>query len=491
MTGEHKPANVPGRERLRAALTTAGAAWSAARHRFRHWRRARPFWGGSLIIVSGLEILGSTQLSLGNLQVRIGLEGLQSVLIPVMLTTAGLLIWFMPVHRVFYGVIALAVALYSLVGVNLGGFLFGMLFGILGGSLAIAWSPREPEVEPARDDDRDTDEFTTEQGAWDDLHRPPDAQHDSIVPGMRDDRGASSARLAVAGAAAGALLVVANMPTGAANGPILASQTTGEDCEPEPAPTESPSPDPTTSPRPTETPDPDSTTDSETGLIGSLLSTVTGILDPADDDCETADEPTENPTADPASEPTDTPTPDPAGESDAEDDTGEEQADETDELGLPEGFELPEDAVLTEQQTLESENLPVVASSPGRLTGSSITMLGLVYEGNVDLPTADGPLTVMKFTMDRSVVKDFALAVDAMGETLLTTTDELTISGDVTFYTDRFVGWMLGFKWTFLPETPPPFTLPLMVFSDPEIRLVGVQADMLETAPVMDQRPLG
>lgn len=490
-TDDEATARRPGNERLRTALGMVGAVRSG----FRRWRRSRPFWGGLLIALAGLEILSTTQLSLGNIQVSIGLEGLQSILIPVILITAGILIWAMPVHRIFYGVISLVVALYSLIGVNFGGFFIGMLLGIAGGSLAVAWSPREPDEALSADHRPSTDDETTAEagnGVWDDLHAPEGPHDDPIVPGMRDDRGASSARLVVAGAAAGLLIIAAIVPAGAAS-PVFASQTTEEDCEPDPASTESPSPtpDPTTSPDPTSTPDPEPDA-TDQGLIGGVVSALTQILDPADDDCEPTAGPTTEPTASATSEPTGEPTPDveETPEDGQEEDRQAEdgQSDETDELGLPEGFELPEDAEPTTPQTLEDENLPVVAASPGRLTGSSIIMTGLVYEGNVDIPTADGPLTVMKFTMDKSVVADFSLAVDAMGETLLTTTDELTISGDVTFYTDRFVGRLLGFKFTFLPETPPPFTLPIMVFTDPEIRLVAVQADVLGTQPTMNQR---
>ncbi len=64
--------------------------------------------------------------------------------LPVYLATAiaGVLAITMPAHHVFYGVITLAVAVYSLVGVNLGGFLVGMLLGCVGGVLVVAWMPR-------------------------------------------------------------------------------------------------------------------------------------------------------------------------------------------------------------------------------------------------------------------------------------------------------------------------------------------------------------
>jgi hypothetical protein len=39
-------------------------------------------------------------------------------------------------------VIALAVSVYSLIGVNLGGFMIGMLLGSVGGILVVSWMPR-------------------------------------------------------------------------------------------------------------------------------------------------------------------------------------------------------------------------------------------------------------------------------------------------------------------------------------------------------------
>jgi hypothetical protein len=49
----------------------------------------------------------------------------------------------MPVHRIFYGVIYLVVSVYSLIGVNLGGFFVGMLLGSVGGVMVVAWAPVE------------------------------------------------------------------------------------------------------------------------------------------------------------------------------------------------------------------------------------------------------------------------------------------------------------------------------------------------------------
>lgn len=118
------------------------AALRAGWARFRVWRRQRPFVGGLLLVISGVEIFLSTQLDLGNIRVQMGIEGFQATLIPVILAMLGMLVLAMPAHHVFYGVIALVVAVYSIVGVNLGGFFVGMLLGAVGGVLAVAWLPK-------------------------------------------------------------------------------------------------------------------------------------------------------------------------------------------------------------------------------------------------------------------------------------------------------------------------------------------------------------
>ena len=86
-----------------------------------------------MLILSGALIFYSGNLDLGNLQVHLGLPGFQSYVIPLVLVLCGALVWFTPAQRIFYGVIGLLAAVYSLVGANLGGFIIGFLFGIFGG----------------------------------------------------------------------------------------------------------------------------------------------------------------------------------------------------------------------------------------------------------------------------------------------------------------------------------------------------------------------
>lgn len=138
-----------------------GAETPGARARFRAWRRSRPFWGGLLTALGGVEMFFSGQLDIGKIRVQLGIEGLQATIIPILLVVLGVLVIAMPAHRIFYGIIALAVAVYSLVGVNLGGFFIGMLLSCVGGVLTVAWMPAKadaqakPQADSAAADDLD------------------------------------------------------------------------------------------------------------------------------------------------------------------------------------------------------------------------------------------------------------------------------------------------------------------------------------------------
>ena len=118
--------------------TPAPAASTAT---FRSWRRQRPFGGALLLLLAGVEMFFSTQLDIGNMHVQLGVEGFQATIIPIGFVLLAVLIAVMPQHRIFYGVIALALSIYSIIGVNLGGFLIGMLLSAVGGILVVSWAP--------------------------------------------------------------------------------------------------------------------------------------------------------------------------------------------------------------------------------------------------------------------------------------------------------------------------------------------------------------
>ena len=137
-----------------AVTKDSGDSAVATPGRLRAWRRQRPFAGGVLVALGGVEMFFSGQLDLGHLHVQLGIEGLQATVIPIVLLLLGILGIAMPAHHVFYGVIALAVGLYSLIGVNLGGFIVGMLLSVVGGILVVAWmAPREALAAAASGDE--------------------------------------------------------------------------------------------------------------------------------------------------------------------------------------------------------------------------------------------------------------------------------------------------------------------------------------------------
>jgi hypothetical protein len=128
------------------------------RESFRAYRRSRPFWGGLLLILGGIELLGiplSGILSRGavRLVVYIGIGGVFGVLIGVLLVTAGIAVWSNPEHRAFYGIAGVILGVASFPTSNLGGFFLCMLLAIIGGSLAFAWAPAAgPTAAPAAAD---------------------------------------------------------------------------------------------------------------------------------------------------------------------------------------------------------------------------------------------------------------------------------------------------------------------------------------------------
>ena len=121
--------------------------------RFRTWRRGRPFWGGFLLAVAGIEILvapAAQSLVLPiDLIIHSGIAGVSGTLIGLLLIGLGVLSWLQPVQNVFFGVVGLLLALVTFVTSNFGGFVIGMLLGIIGGSLVFAWGPTA-RTEPRR-----------------------------------------------------------------------------------------------------------------------------------------------------------------------------------------------------------------------------------------------------------------------------------------------------------------------------------------------------
>ncbi len=167
-----------------AAVPPRASAFARGRRTFRRWRRGRPFWGGLITIFAGLEFYFSVHLNPTSFAISFGQQGFLAWLTPLVLLLCGFLGWFSSAQRIFYGVVAVATAVYGLISVNLGGFLLGTLLGTVGGALIASWNPIQLESPPG------APALTGTAGDSDthsDTHDDSDTAVDlAIVPGLDD-----------------------------------------------------------------------------------------------------------------------------------------------------------------------------------------------------------------------------------------------------------------------------------------------------------------
>ena len=82
--------------------------------------------------------------------------------------------------------------------------------------------------------------------------------------------------------------------------------------------------------------------------------------------------------------------------------------------------------------------------------------------------------------MSSTTQTPFTLVSDMGGQTLTTTSDSLTVSGNVVFYTTEIKGNLLGLvPVDFTPANPPPLVIPELFFTAATIHLVNVTSDKL------------
>ncbi|MFE0105956.1 DUF6114 domain-containing protein [Streptomyces sp. NPDC059009] len=126
------------------------------RRGLRRWRRTRPFWGGLLLILGGVELL-AVPLSPVTVLVSLGLGGIAAIGIGLALIAAGGFLWLLPHTRHYVSINALILSVLSFAATNLGGFLVGMLLGIAGSAMGFGWTPvpEESEEEARRPKVRD------------------------------------------------------------------------------------------------------------------------------------------------------------------------------------------------------------------------------------------------------------------------------------------------------------------------------------------------
>ncbi|GGK09319.1 hypothetical protein GCM10010123_44000 [Pilimelia anulata] len=114
------------------------------------WRHRRPVAGGLFLLLAGGWVAATAQLTVPGLLLERGTAGLAAWLVPAALLGAGLLTWFAPRRHLLWAVLGGGVALYALVGLNLGGFFVGTLLGVVGAALTAGWTPGVAVAAPAR-----------------------------------------------------------------------------------------------------------------------------------------------------------------------------------------------------------------------------------------------------------------------------------------------------------------------------------------------------
>jgi hypothetical protein len=505
---------------------------------FRRWRRTRPFWAGLFLILSGLELFLSGNMNLGAMEVHVGPTGFLSYVVPAMLVLCGVGTWMTPHLRMFYGILGSLVAVYSLIGVNFGGFLIGLLFGIVGGALAIAWSPvaapaaatapRGPEsaaafTVPERVDDRFTEPYADPPPRYDHgqpygsvpgYGEPAEIPREVSNPEQRwgvprsgggrhsqqeppSSGGGSSRMLAITlvpVTLAAALVAVVHGPTPAYAAPCPTPSASASKAPKTPKASPSKSPDASATPQPK----PSAPPGGDNPLLGIWNGMVNGVgkfFGGGD-------------SATPAPAPSPSPSPSPSAGAGG--------------LlpGLPALPGLPGLPSARPGQPKASGSavpclgpglikaakapagLPMPASTQAVITGQSVTMINSTYDGVVELQTRTGPVRALQFTMETSITTPFQLKVrEPNGKSTLITSDSLTIDSQgkerdgkrkrtVKFYTTKFQGELTlvpglpGIPVTFTPDMPPPLNLPVLTFTNPVIDLVFVRSDTLR-APNM------
>ncbi|WP_433611327.1 DUF6114 domain-containing protein [Dactylosporangium sp. CA-139114] len=464
------------------------------------WRAQRPFWGGLFLLLSGVELFVSGNLKLA-LEVHFGPTGFLSYVIPLIMLLCGGLTWFSPQQRLFYGILGTVTALYSLIGLNLGGFFLGTVLGLVGGGLAVAWTPSAapaaegaPPVEPAPAiespyEDAPLDDILAEQPD-DPYARPPSGVLRDEIPtaqfsplhdryegggaGSADEQLPPSAGpgdlpkrrylgpLLMVVAVAVALVGTVNRGGSAYAAPAACpSSSASAATKPSSAGSQSATPAPSASPTPSPTP-----TEEKKGLLGWLGDLFTG-----GDKNEATAEATAEASEPPASAAA------PAPPSAATSKTPAKPSTSTPPCASASTSPTPNN-----KKAQLAAGQPFVAAQPSILKADVMTMDSLTYEGVVDLPRKDGStVKVLAFSMKNSVSTPFELDTPGGPRKLITTSSKLTVEGDVKFYTTRFTANVLGLiPMTFTPSFPPP-PIPLPGFYTAcDIELVFVRSNVLK-----------
>jgi Family of unknown function (DUF6114) len=416
-----------------ALRATLGRRGSAVRAAWRAWRRSRPFWGGLLLVLSGLELLalpltGVLIHGAIKLVIYIGIGGVFGVLIGILLIAAGIVLWVNPAHRVFYGIAGIALGIVSFPASNLGGFVLGMLLAIIGGALAFAWVPAESgsvDVAPAGAADdaaENRDGGDGEPSAGLGLISVTRAEWEGTATIAEEAAPAPDGGAPRVGDAAGPrMLAVAAMPallvagllgtTGAARAastPQSGGCILGIICLPTPSSSPSPTPTPTTS-APTLSATPTARSSSAPSASGS-------------------------PSATPSSGPSGTAAPSATPSTSA---SGSPSAG---------GKSTSAKAKKVAQKHAAAPSAVTAPAAASVLSAGSVSLADFHYLGNVSIPVSGGASEeMMEFTASSADLSgDVTVSVTQGGLTTDTSSPALGFSDGMTLYATKLCGRLFG-----------------------------------------------
>jgi hypothetical protein len=417
---------------------------SQARAAWRRWRRSRPFWGGLLLVLSGLELLAlplTGVLVKGQIKlvIYIGIGGVFGVLIGILLIAAGIVLWVNPTHRVFYGIAGIVLGIISFPASNLGGFVLGMLLAIIGGALAFAWVPAEPDsvgappAGPAEDDaPAGRDDRGAEPSAGLGLITEPRAEWEGTAtiaeeaaPGSDDGGlrvGDATGHRTLAVAAMPALLVAGLLGTSGVAKAASTPQSSGTCilgiiCPPSASP--SPSATPTSSSAPTPTPSASTAPSAPASPSPTPSAGRSGTAAPT---------PSTSASASPSPSGTSTSAAKSAGAK------GKKAA----------------------QKDAAAPSAVTASAASSVLTAGSVTLTDFQYQGNVSMPASGGTTEeMMEFTASSADLSgDVTVSVTQGGLTTDTTSPTLAFGDGMTLYATKLCGKLLSFgPLCFTPST--------------------------------------
>jgi hypothetical protein len=453
------PAAAPPGAHRRQRRQAARAAW-------RRWRRSRPFWGGLLLVLSGLELLalpltGVLVKGQVKLVIYIGIGGVFGVLIGILLIAAGIVLWVNPTHRVFYGIAGIVLGIISFPASNLGGFVLGMLLAIIGGALAFAWVPAEPDSVDAEsagqaDDDAPEDRVDDDAPAGRADDNAPEGRDAGVeepsgaldlISGTRAENsgtraewegtatiaeeaapasdgvgprlGGAARHRTLAVAAMPALLVAGMLGTGGVAKAASTPQSNegcilGILCMPSPSPSASPTPTPT--PTPTTSPSAPSPTPTASSSSGPGNSSPTPSAGQSG---------TGTPTPTPSTSASASPSPSGTSTSAAKSAAKGKKA-------------APKDAAAPSGVT--------ASAAASVLTAGSVTLTDFQYLGNANVPVSGGASEeMMEFTASSADLSgDVTVSVTQGGLTTDTSSPTLGFNDGMTLYATKLCGNLFG-----------------------------------------------